>query len=290
MKIIALTSLLISPLLLHASDVTFQPITTGTFKANYADLVEGGEKRTVWIPIPVYIIHHPQGIVLFDSGLGTRFEGEIRSSWANRLSDFLLPHRLSPQETAVAQLRSLGIPPAAVRTIIISHLHFDHAGGLRDFPDAQVVVSRAEWENAQVRRWKARLRGIIKEQLEGIEVRPIDYRPGTAIPPFESSYDLYGDGSLILLSTPGHTPGHQSLLVTLGSGKKVLLTGDAVWVRENYEKPAPKGWFVRHFEEEEAEAWRTTLAIQKFQKEHPKILIIPGHDPHLWDKLPKVLE
>lgn len=104
------------------------------------------------------------------------------------------------------------------------------------------------------------------------------------------SFNPPGDGSLLLLSTPGHTPGHQSLLVTLGSGKKVLLAGDAVWVRENYEKPAPKGWKARLIEEDDEEAWRTTLAIRQFHEDYPEVMIIPGHDPHLWSELPEVLQ
>ena len=273
-----------------ASGLTLQPLSTGTFKANYADLVTGGTSETVRLPIPVYLIRHPQGVVLFDSGLGTRFDREVSGWWVNQLLEIFLPYRLLPKETAVQQLRELGIPPGAVTTVVVSHLHFDHAGGLRDFPQAQVVVSRAEWDNAQVGRWRARMRGIIKEQLEGLKIWPIDYQPGTAYSSFEASLDLFGDGSLLLLSTPGHTPGHQSLLVTTGSGKKILLTGDAVWVRENYEQPSPKGWKVRLVGEETEEAWRTTLAIRQFHQDHPEVLIIPGHDPHLWETLPKVFE
>ena len=74
--------------------------------------------------------------------------------------------------------------------------------------------------------------------------------------------------------------------VTFDSGKKVLLTGDAVWLRENYLRPAPKSWFIRTFEEDEGQAWQTTLKIRKFAEENPDVLIIPGHDPTLWDRLP----
>jgi glyoxylase-like metal-dependent hydrolase (beta-lactamase superfamily II) len=75
-------------------------------------------------------------------------------------------------------------------------------------------------------------------------------------------------------------------LVTTGSGKKVLLTGDAVWVRENYQGPAPKSFWVRHLEENADQAWASTLKIHEFSEKNPEALIIPGHDPHLWKELP----
>lgn len=270
------------------SETTLTPLTTGTFRSNFRHMVSGGESRTVKIPIPVYVIRHPKGVFLFDSGLGRDFANEVGG--VRRLSQLLLPSQFNREDAAVVQLKKIGIPPESVRYIVVSHLHYDHAGGLRDFPEARVVVSRAEWENANVGGLRAALRGIMPGQLAGVEKRLwlVDYGAGTSLDPFDASLDLFGDGSLLLLSTPGHTPGHQSLLVTLGSGKKVLLTGDAVWVRENYLRPVPKGWFIRHLEEKEGEAWATTLRIKKFHEENPGTFIIPGHDPNLWPTLPTV--
>ena len=270
--------------------VTVFPMSTGSFTTNFKQMVDGVPSEPVKIPIPFYVIRHPQGIILFDSGLGQDFRDQLHGWWAHRLFQLLLPYQFRRVDAAVQQLRRMNIPPESVRQIIVSHMHLDHVGGLRDFPQATVVVSRAEWEHANVGRWPARLRGIMKEQLEGIENRLwlIDYQPGTSREPFYASMDLLGDGSLVLVPTPGHTPGHQSLLVTLGSGKKVFLTGDAVWARENYQKPAPKGWLIRHLEEDGPEAWETTLKIRKFAEDNPDVLVIPGHDPHLWKEIPSL--
>jgi len=286
--VFCLVSCLLFSVSLFAEGVTLAPRTTGTFQSNFKYLLAGGESKPVKLPIPFYVIRHPEGIVLFDSGLGQNIREQIHGWWVHRLFQLLLPYRFRKEEAAVNQLKKMGIEPGAVRYLIVSHAHFDHVGGLQDFPDAAVVISRAEWEHANVGRWKARFRGVMTEQLAGIESRLwiIDYQPGTRREPFYGSFDLFGDGSLILVPTPGHTPGHQSLLVTLGSGQKIFLTGDAVWVRENYNRPAPKSWMVRFLEERGDQAWETTLKIRKFHEENPGIFIVPGHDPHLWPELP----
>ncbi len=273
----------------EASGITLHPQNGGWFRTNFKYMVDGVAPEDVKIPIPYYVIRHPEGVVLFDSGMGTRYRDYVRSSWMHRLNQLILPETIQRDQAAVEQIKKLGIRPEEVRFIVMSHLHYDHAGGLQDFPRATVVVSRGEWENAGVGPLQAKLRGVMKEQLQGIENRLwlVDYQPGTAIKPFDASFDLMGDHSLVLLMTPGHTPGHQSLLVTLGSGRQVLLAGDAVWTRENYEKPAPKGWLIRHLEEDNDEAWETTLKFHEFHKLYPEVEIIPGHDPHLWKQLPQ---
>lgn len=294
LAILLLSGLVSQPLAAGVTEVI--PFSTGTFSVDYKNMIDGGESRKIEIPIPFYLIRHSkEGVILFDSGLGTRFTEEVRRSWLNRLLQLPLPYHLKEDEPAVRQLQKIGIPPEAVRTIIISHLHFDHAGGIRDFPNATVIVSQKEWDHATPA-WGsgtlARLRGYIQEQFEGIKPRLglVNYSPAATRGPFEASYDLFGDGSLILLSTPGHTPGHQSLLVTRDDGRKILLTGDAVWVTAGYEKPAPKGWLIRNFEESKEKAWETTTAIHHFHRENPNVLIIPGHDPDLWPQLRSLLK
>lgn len=277
-----------SPFCLTAQVLSLSPRSTGFFSANFRHMAAGAPSEAVKLPIPFYVIRHSRGVVLFDSGLSLEFPGQVQGWWLHRWFQKILPFTLKEEETAVRRLEKMGIKPEDVKMIVVSHLHYDHSSGLQDFPNAKVVLSKAEWENSRVGRTRALFRGILKEALKGVENRLqlVEYAETTAVPPFEGSYDLMGDGSLMLLSTPGHTPGHQSLLVTLASGKKILLTGDAVWVRENYLESKPKSWIIRHFEEKAGRAWKTTLEIKQFHEEHPEVEIIPGHDPHLWPELP----
>lgn len=307
---------------IYAGSISLTPLSTGHFSANYADLVQGGAEKNVKIPIPVYVIRHPQeGLILFDSGLGLNFKRQLEGWWVHRFFQRFLPYELGPGETAAEQLAQEGIDPKEVRTIVVSHLHYDHAGGIADFPNATIVVSEDEWRHADTNRWQAALRGYRKEQYQDLNnrVQLIEYSPGSVYGPFEASFDLFGDGSLILLETPGHTPGHQSLLVKnllacpegtgpvsgpppltaslaqkLAAGDQrgtpvrshppacdILLTGDAVWVPEGYQRPAPKGWKARFLEEERDEAWITTQKIHQFHRENPEVVILTGHDPEI---------
>ncbi len=277
--------------------VKLEILSTGTFEANYSDLVAGGASRQVTLPIPVYLIRHPSnGMILFDSGLGLKFKSQLQGWWLHRLFQLFLPYHLGAGETASEQMVAQGIQAKDVRYIILSHLHYDHAGGLADFPKAQILVSEDEWQHGDVSRLRARFYGYMKEMYEGMEdrVQLIEYPPVSNYDPFEASLDLFGDGSLMLLATPGHTPGHQSLLLPsvfpcpridkahdAGPDRPcpVLLTGDAVWVRENYERPAPKGWKAQFIEESKEQAWETTQKIHQFHQEHPEVVIISGHDP-----------
>ena len=124
-----------------------------------------------------------------------------------------------------------------VRWIVLSHLHTDHIGNVAAFGDAEVVVTRVEWERAQGIR--GHLRGYVPHRWPtGVRPRTVDF-DGPAVGAFPSSYDLAGDGSLVLVPLPGHTPGHLGMLAR-GDGVNALLAGDAVHTRAELNAAAPE--------------------------------------------------
>ncbi len=285
-----------SPSNLQAHDAeSIYPRSTGIILANKKMMIEGGEDKELELPVPFYVIKHPKGLVLFDTGFGSAFIDQVNAWWFNRFMQVFLPYRFQPDtESATTQLKAIGYQPEDVTHLILSHMHLDHAGGILDFPKAKTLISQEEWDHAQGSRVTTRLRGYLKEQYQDItaRVKIIDYPPASDknLDPFDRAYDVFSDDSLLIIPTPGHTPGHQSLQIKLASGKKVLLTGDAVWLAEGYQKPLPKSWLVQHLEEDQNRAWNTTQRIHAYSQKHPEVMIIPGHDPDVFSKLPQEIK
>jgi N-acyl homoserine lactone hydrolase len=161
------------------------------------------------LPVNVFLVHHPAGLCLFDTGQTAR---AVRPGYHPRWHPFLRLARfeLRPEDEIGSQLHGRGIEPDSVRWVVLSHLHTDHVGGVEAFPGAQVIVSRAEWERA--RGFSGRLRGYVPQRWPSVEPTLVDLG-GPAVGPFPGSFDVAGDGQLLLVPTPGHSPGHVSLLV-----------------------------------------------------------------------------
>jgi glyoxylase-like metal-dependent hydrolase (beta-lactamase superfamily II) len=202
--------------------------------------------RDETIPVNVFLIEHPAGLCLFDAGQTARAaEPGYFPRWYPffRLARF----ELGPQDEAAPQLERLGFKAQDVRWVVLSHLHTDHVGGLADFGTAEVVVSREEWQRATG--VHGRLRGYLPQYWPaGLEPRLIDFSaPANGLP--VASVDLAGDGRLVLVPTPGHTPGHMGLLVRAGD-RSYLLGGDVVHSADELSTGAP--WLQRLCERENA--------------------------------------
>ncbi len=176
------------------------------------------------LPVNAFAITHPKGICLFDAGQTARAaEPGYLPRWHPYLR--LARFELGPQDEVAAQLEADGIPPADVRWVVLSHLHTDHVGGLTPFAGSEVLVSAAEWRRASG--VAGRVRGYLPQHWPaGLRPRLLGF-PGPPIGPFQASADLAGDGRLIVVPTPGHTPGHVSLLVR-DDERAYLCAGDLV--------------------------------------------------------------
>lgn len=196
------------------------------------------------LPVNAFLIRHPAGLCLFDTGQTARATTRGWFPWWHpffRLSRF----ELEPEDEAAPQLWSRGIEPEQVRRVLLSHLHTDHVGGLDAFTHAEVLVPRVEWKRATG--LAGRIRGYLPQHWPPeIEPMLVDF-DGPPFGPFAASYDVAGDGRLLLVPTPGHTPGHAALVVRADE-ETWLLAGDmvhtaaeldrvdaevAAWCREN---------------------------------------------------------
>jgi N-acyl homoserine lactone hydrolase len=236
------------------------------------------------VPIVAFLLEHPvAGLVLVDTG----FHRSIAEGPARERARNLGPVgrvmsrdvRMRPEQTVVEQLRARGVDPADVGLVVMTHLHFDHASALCDFPAAQVLVSREEWSAATAR--GSVLRGYSRAQFDP---RPsymtVDFASdGAAYGPFARAVDMFGDGSLMLVSTPGHSVGHLSLIVRL-DGREALLTGDAAYTLDTLREGQ------RPWRSDDPQAFETSLAaLRAWDLEHPDAVVVPGHDMAAWEQL-----
>jgi N-acyl homoserine lactone hydrolase len=229
-------------------------------------------------PINVYVIEHEQGLVLFDTGQDRAVLTDPAYFPAGPLR--LLHHRLArfrirPQNTLTAQLAARGYRPEDVRLAVLSHLHVDHIGGLRDLPTAEVVV--AEDELAELRRPLPEWRGLLRRHIDlpGLRWRPIRFAPtdDPSFAPFDRAYDLLGDGSLVLLPTPGHTPGSASLLVRRDGAAPLLLVGDLTYGVDLFEHGRVPGTGHRR------QLRASSALVRQLRARLPDLAILPAHDP-----------
>lgn len=175
-----------------------------------------GADETQSFPVPSWLIEHPQGLVLFDTGMHIDLQTSVDRIGATT-AETITPH-FAPGEELTARLASRGIDPGDISRIVVSHLHFDHVGGNQEIPDARVIVQEAEWAS-----------GHDQRMIDYGVYNPADYDHGHDIEQIIGEHDVFGDGSVTCLPTPGHTRGHQSLRVELESGP-VVLTGDCVYL------------------------------------------------------------
>ncbi len=188
---------------------------------------------------------------------------------------------MKPEQAISAQLREQkGIEPSDVRVAIMTHLHMDHASAISEFTSATYVLGAGEWRAFHGARPK--LNGYVRHHVEhAVEYKEVPYDSAAidSYSTFGRAYDLFGDGSVRLVATPGHTHGHQSVILRL-KDREALVTGDAVYFTRTIDDER-RGWVMA----DEHKWHRSVGEIRLYRRENPDALIIPGHDPEEWAKL-----
>jgi glyoxylase-like metal-dependent hydrolase (beta-lactamase superfamily II) len=233
------------------------------------------------IPVVSFLVEHPSaGPLLIDTGFHHTAATHPRQNLGLFGARTARGMTMDANQTVAAQCKSRGIDPSAIDVIVMTHLHFDHASALTDFPSATVLVTEPEWNSALGPR--ASLNGYVRAQFDpGLAYRTIDFAKlgARAHGPFDSALDLFGDGSIVLLSTPGHSAGHISIILRLRD-REALRAGDAIYTMATL-REGKRPWRIpdaRAFE-------HSVRAIEAYDREHPQALIIPGHDMENWERL-----
>ena len=185
------------------------------------------DARDIKIPINMWVLDHPKGLVVYDTGNNVAIsDGKCLDHWVKGLCDFLQPDQ-TRDDVIDKQLEKLGYKTEDVKVVITSHSHLDHIGNIEMFPDALHVIQKKELYQAW---WPEKFqRGGAHVMADYDDARDFNYVE------LEGDYDLFGDGTVMIYSTPGHTMGHQSVKVKLPETGTVILSQDAIWMEENLE-------------------------------------------------------
>jgi len=240
-------------------------MTCGWIEAEYRAFLED-EPGRLRVPVPCYLIDHPRGKVVFDSGLHV----DIQTDAAARLGVLarFFDVTFHPGEDIAARLAALDVDATKIRHLVTSHLHFDHAGGNAALPNARIVIQHREWEA-----------GRDADRITASGYNPADYDTGQEVLTIDGEHDLLGDGSVTCLPTYGHTPGHQSLRVRLPDGD-VVLTSDACYLRRTLEELRLSPVVYNR------DAMLASLRRLRTLRDAGARLFY-GHDPEFWATVPQ---
>jgi N-acyl homoserine lactone hydrolase len=235
-------------------------------------------------PINAYVIEHRDGLVLFDTGqdrASVTEPGYFPGGFTKVLYDRLATFEIGPEETLTAGLGRLGYATSDVRTAVLSHLHQDHIGGLAELGQADIVVSQTEWGTLSSP--LPEMRGLMTRHIDLPGLRWNRVEPGPTddpgLSPFVQSHDLFGDGSLVLLPTPGHTSGSMSLLVRQAGLPPLMMVGDLTYDIHVFEHGHVPGVGSRRRLRE------ATAMVNKMRERMPDLVVLPAHDPGSADRL-----
>jgi glyoxylase-like metal-dependent hydrolase (beta-lactamase superfamily II) len=238
----------------------------------------------VEIPVVAFLVEHPgAGLLLVDTGFHPAVAVDPKQGLG--LTQVVYKDvEMDPGQAVAEQLRERKIDPASVRTVVMTHLHNDHASGIAEFPAATFVVSSKEWEAASKGR---QADGYLRRQYDhAFDYRTLDFEAAEtdSFATFGRSVDLFGDGSVRIVFTPGHSLGHCSVILRL-KDREALLTGDAANTMRTIEDT------ILPFKMEDEHLFKRSLReIQLYLRGTPDALVIPGHDMKAWRQLDPLYE
>ena len=237
-----------------------------------AQAVVTPRSRHLTLPLPAFLVEHPTaGPFMIDTGPSERFADDPAAD-LGRLGGALLGGGMGPGQAAGDQVRALGFDPAAIELVVMSHLHFDHLGGSRQFPAAEFLVTREEHEDPP-----GALKGTYGHHRAPVSRWRLVDGEGKPHGAFSRTWDLFGDGSVRLVSTPGHSPGHLSVLLRLAGGRPCLLTVDAAYARRSIDER-----LVPLICPDVSTYLRSLDELRAYVAGEPGAIVVCGHDPERW--------
>ncbi len=225
--------------------------------------------RDITIPISMWIIDHPKGLIVYDSGNNVEVVDNCKGYWSPGLCDFLKPSQT--KDTSIdGLLKKLGYSVADVKAVVSSHAHLDHAGNIEMFPNAIHIFQKKELYQGW---WPEKFQG--RDGKGPFVLADLDNARDFNYLELEGDYDIFGDGSVQILSTPGHTLGHQSMRVVTEKSGVMILAQDAIWMQENLDGyPAGLNYSVQDYNK--------SVTRLKMMRDLQGAPLYMGHDEAQW--------
>jgi N-acyl homoserine lactone hydrolase len=224
------------------------------------------------------LVKHPRGDLLIDTGFGRQIDAHFE-----RLPFFFrAATKFDRSLPAADQLDKAGYDRKSLRGIVLTHAHWDHVSGIPDFPDTPV------WITAEERRYIAEGGTVMSVARSFTVAHYEEYAfEGGSYLGFPKSHDVYGDGAIVIVPVPGHTPGSVIVFLTLPGGKRYAMIGDLAWQREGITEREERPWLLRRIADwNESGVREGLLKMAAVAKRFPEMMLVPAHDARGFADMP----
>lgn len=252
---------------MNNQDIRLYMFQTGTLKCKENNIKMNADPNPYEIPVPWFLITHPKGNIVIDGGNAVECAIDPVGHWGD-ITQIYWPE-MTEEEGCYNALEKIGIDPNSVKYVLQSHLHLDHTGAIGRFPNAIHIVQRKEYEYAFSADWFAEGGYIKKDIQKDVKWHFLELNN-------DDVFDLFGDGTVIMIPTPGHSPGHCSFLITLPNHGSILLAIDAAYTTEHWDDKVLPGFLASAVDSARSVAKLRFIASQN------DALVVTGHDPIKW--------
>jgi N-acyl homoserine lactone hydrolase len=259
------------PLANPPKEMSITAIQTGYIHRSAGFAYRGGswfDKRD--FTMSAALIKHPNGDLLIDTGFGNDIEAHYSSMpfWFRVMTSF------EKTKSVAQQLDSAGYDKSKLRGIILTHAHWDHISGLPDFKHTPVLITHAEQDFIKTG-------GSIMSVAQGF--KDINYQEysfeNSPYLGFEKSHDIYGDGSVVIVPAPGHTPGSVIIFIALPNEQRFAMVGDLVWQQEGIKLREERPWMQsKSADDDHLLLRKSLLKMSSIAEKFPAMIITPAHD------------